>query len=93
VIRELTNADAFLAGEAVSKIMANGPVRQSLETQTGLILDANLPMDTWRENKPMRHAVIHQIEAMKPEAFKEVKAKYDGPLLKLRQAVEALQRG
>ncbi len=93
VIRELTNADAFLAGEAVSKIMSNTPVRQSLEAQTGLTLDAELPMDTWRENKPMRHAVIHQIEAMKPEAFKEVKAKYDGPLLKLRQAVEALQRG
>lgn len=93
VIRELTNADAFLAGEAVSKIMANGPVRQSLETQTGLILDANLPMDTWRENRPLRDAVIRQIEAMKPEAFKTVKSTFDEPVRKLRQALEQLQKG
>ncbi len=93
VIRELTQTDPFLAGEAVGKIMLNNPVRQSLETQTGLTLDAKLPMDTWRENKPMREAVIRQIEAMRPEAFKGVKAMFDAPLLKIRQALEALQRG
>ena len=92
VIRELTQTDPFLAGEAVGKIMLNNPVRQSLETQTGLTLDAKLPMDTWRENKPMREAVIRQIEAMRPEAFKGVKAMFDAPLLKIRQALEALQR-
>ncbi len=93
VIRDLTQADAFLAGEAVSKIMAYAPVRQSLEHKTGLTLDANLPMDIWRESKPLRDAVIHQIEVMRPEDFKTVKAKFDGPLLKLRQEVETLQRG
>lgn len=93
VIRELTQTDPFLAGEAVSKIMLNNPVRQSLEIQTGLVLDANLPMDTWRENKPMREAVIRQIEVMRPEAFKGVKNTFDGPLAKLRQAIETAQRG
>ena len=91
VIRDLTHADAFLAGEAVSKIMTNGPVRQSLETQTGLILDANLPMDTWRESRPLRDAVIRQIEAMRPEEFKGVKAQFDGVMLKLRKEVEGLE--
>lgn len=93
VIRELTQTDPFLAGEAVGKIMLNTPVRQSLETKTGLTLDAALPMDTWRENKPMREAVIRQIEVMRPDEFKAVKAMFDAPLLKLRQALEGLQKG
>ena len=93
VIRDLTHADAFLAGEAVSKIMTNAPVRQSLETQTGLVLDAELPMDTWRESRPLRDAVIRQIEAMRPEAFKAVKGQFDGALGKVRQEVEELEKG
>lgn len=90
VIRVLTHADAFLAGEAVTKIMGNAPVRQSIEARSGLVLNAELPMDTWRENRPLRNAVIHQIEMMRPEAFKAVKAQFDAPLAKLKQEVEGL---
>lgn len=92
VIRYLTHADAFLAGEAVTKIMTNAPVRQLLEQQTGLTLNSELPMDTWRENRPLRHAVIRQIEAMKPDDFREVKAHFDPTLSRLRREIEALQK-
>ncbi len=92
VIRELTNDDPFLAGEAINKIVANAPLRQILESKTGLTLDAKLPMDTWRQTIPLRDAVARQIEAMHPEAFKAVKTQYDLPIGRLKQTVEALQK-
>lgn len=91
VIKVLTQADAFLAGEAVSKIVENRLVKHALEKQTGLKLEG-LGMDEWRNQKPLRDAVIRQIETMNPDNFKEVQAKFDGDIKKLRSSLEALKK-
>lgn len=92
VIRELTNDDPFLAGEAINKIMLNAPLRQILESKTGLSLDAKLPMDTWRQTIPLRDAVARQIEAMHPDAFKSVKMQYDLSISKLKLTIDSLSK-
>lgn len=91
IIRVLTQSDAFLAGEAINKILASNPVRKALEHQTGLTLNATMEMDVWRQSKPLRDAIIRQIEVMHPEHFKAVKGKYDAAISKMRQNIEVLQ--
>lgn len=93
IIRILTNEDPFLAGEAINKILQNSPLRQSLENETRLILDAHLDMDIWRQSKPLKNAVIRQIELMHPSNFKEVKARFDSTIQKLRRLIERLPVG
>lgn len=92
-IRILTNEDPFLAGEAINKILRNDPLRESLEKETGLTLNAHLDMDVWRQSKPLKNAVIRQIELMNPNAFKEVKARFDSTIQKLKKVIEGLQVG
>ncbi|MBI1228142.1 MAG: RepB family plasmid replication initiator protein [Bacteroidetes bacterium] len=91
VIRLLTQSDPFLAAEAVNKIMNHRTFRKSLEKSTGLDL-GKLQMDDWRYNKPLRDAVIAQIEVLRPESFKEVQAKFDANVLQSRKAVEGLRK-
>jgi plasmid replication initiation protein len=91
VIKILTQDDPFLAGEAVNKISQNSMLKQALEMQTGLKLDG-LPMDEWRHNKPLRDAVIRQIEAMNPIQFKGVQEKFDSVLKQLRAQISALKK-
>lgn len=91
IIKALTHDDAFLAGEAVGKIVENKMVKLALEKETSLKLEG-LGMDEWRNNKPLRDAVVRQIEAMYPVNFKEIQAKFDGSIKQLRAQVETLKK-
>ena len=90
IISGLTQADPFLAGEAVNKILNSKLVKYSLEKQTGLVL-SNLDMSGWRSNKPLREAVIRQIELMHEEEFKDIHVRFDGQIRQLKARVEELQ--
>ena len=90
IISGLTQADAFLAGEAVNKILNSKLVKHALEKQTGLILN-NLDMSGWRSNKPLRDAVIRQIELMHEDEFKDIHVRFDGQIRQLRSKIEELQ--
>lgn len=91
IIRVLTQADAFLAGEAVGKIVKSRVVKLALEKQTGLKLEG-LDMDEWRNNKPLRDAVVRQIEAMYPADFKDIQTRFDGKAKNLRADIDALRK-
>lgn len=91
VIRVLTQEDPFLAGEAVDKIIKSTVFKSILEKQTGLTL-TDLPMDAWRQNKPLREAVIRQIESMRPEAFKEIQENYDDKLKLMHGRIKLLKQ-
>ncbi len=91
VIKFLTQEDPFLAGEAVNKIIQNNLLKHALEKQMGLKLDG-LPMDEWRHNKPLRDAVIRQIEAMNPPLFKEIQEKFDGQMKQIRERLTELKK-
>ncbi len=90
IIKMLTQADAFLAGEAVNKIVGSKSVKLALEKHTGLLID-NLNMNDWRNNKQLRDAVIKQIELMYPQDFKAVQARFDGQIRQLKSRVEELE--
>ena len=90
IVKKLTQSDAFLAGEAVNKIVGSHPVKQALEKHTGLLLD-NLGMNEWRTNKMLRDAVIKQIELMNPLDFKDVHKRFDGQIRQLKSRIEELQ--
>ncbi len=89
IIKILTQADAFLAGEAVGKIVASRVVKQALEKQTGLKLEG-LGMDEWRNNKPLREAVVRQIEVMYPVDFQDIQARFDGNIKTIRKRIDTL---
>jgi plasmid replication initiation protein len=91
VIRTLTQSDPFLAAEAVNRVLGNASLRKSLEKATGLDLN-NLQMDDWRYYKPLRDAVIFQIETLRPEQFKELQAKFDAVIKQARKTIENLKR-
>ena len=90
IVKTLTQADAFLAGEAVDKIQSSKLVRLSLEQHSGLVL-SDLSMGDWRSNKVLRDAVIKQIELMYPQNFKGVYAPFDGQIRQLKSRIEELQ--
>lgn len=85
-IRLLTQSDPFLAAEAVAKILGNRSLRKGLEKATGLDL-GHLQMDDWRYNKPLRDAVVAQIELLRPDQFVDLQQKYDAPILQARKAI------
>ena len=89
VIKKMAQADPFLAGEAISKIVTTKMVKQSLEKLTGLQLDG-LGMNEWRHNTPLREAVTRQIELMHPDDFKQVQMAFDGPIKYLKQQIGEL---
>ncbi len=90
VVRNLTNEDPELAAEAVREILADGFLQAFLERNTGLELE-KLGMDDWRNHKPLREAVIRQIEKMRPEFFREIQTAYDEPIHRARKAVAELK--
>ncbi len=92
VIRDLANDDPFLAMEAVKTILASQPLCQSLAKQTGLKIDTALGMDEWRQNKPLRDAVVVQIELLRPADFGEVKAAFDQKIKTVRERVDELRK-
>ena len=52
----------------------------------------NLQMDDWRYNRPLRNAVIAQIEVLRPENFTNVQAKFDADILQARKTIELLKK-
>ncbi len=89
VIQKLTQADPFLAGEAISKILTIKMVKLSLEQKTGRPLEG-LDMDEWRSNKVLRDAVIRQIELMHPADFKHIVKTFDAQIKRVAQQIEEL---
>ena len=90
IIKKLTQADAFLAGEAVNKIVSTQSIKKALEEYSGLNLDS-LDMNDWRNNKLLRDAVIKQIELMYPSNFKEIHKIFDSQIRQLKNRIEELQ--
>lgn len=91
VIRLLTQSDPFLAAEAVNKISNSRLLRKGLEKSTGMDL-GKLQMDDWRYNKPLRDAVIAQIELLRPENFKDLQARFDAGIMQARRTIENLKK-
>ena len=89
-VRALTNDDPDLASKAVAGILEDGFLRALLERNTGRAL-GQLGMDDWRSQKPLRDAVIRQIERMNPTAFQAIQATYDEPIQRARRAVAELK--
>lgn len=90
IVRNLTNDDPDLASKAVRGILDDGFLRALLERNTGLRLD-DLDMDDWRNQKPLRDAVIRQIEKMHTESFQDIQSTYDVPIHRARKAVAELK--
>lgn len=90
IISGLTQADAFLAAEAVNKIITSKSVKNALENQIGLSLN-NLSMNDWRKNKSLRDAVIMQIELMHKTEFKDIHTKFDRRISVLKTRIQELK--
>ena len=90
VIKELTQENELLVGEAIEKIISHKLIKSSLERQTGLILEG-LEIEEWRNNKPLRDAIIRQIEIINPTAFKEIQLKYDGKIKSIYKQIGDLK--
>lgn len=90
IVRTLTNDDPELAAKAVAAILEDSFLRLLLERNTGLALD-KLSMDDWRAQRPLRDAVIRQIERLNVEAFRQIQATYDEPIQRARRAITALK--
>lgn len=91
MIQKLTQADPFLAGEAISKIPTIKMVKLSLEQKIGHPLEG-LGMDEWRNNKVLRDAVIRQIELMHPDDFKQVVKTFDAQIKRIAKQTEELNK-
>ncbi len=87
----MTQADPFLAGEAISKIPTIKMVKLSLEQKIGHPLEG-LGMDEWRNNKVLRDAVIRQIELMHPDDFKQVVKTFDAQIKRIAKQTEELNK-
>jgi plasmid replication initiation protein len=90
IVRTLTNDDPNLASKAVEGIMDDNFLRLLLERNTSLALE-KLSMDDWRAQKPLRDAVIRQIEKMNAEAFRQIQITYDEPIQRARRAIAELK--
>ena len=91
MIQKLTQADPFLAGEAISKIPTIKIVKLSLEQKIGHPLEG-LGMDEWRNNKVLRDAVVRQIELMHPDDFKQVVKTFDTQIKRIAKQTEELNK-
>ncbi len=90
VVRSLTPKHPDLADRAVQAILSENLTRGLLETATGLNLNT-LILDDWRNHRPLRDAIIRQIEKMHPEDFKEVQVLHDEAIKRARRAVNELK--